>query len=226
MRTFTDNAGRTWTIAINVDCIRRLRATLNIDLLEAVEGKLIERLVGDPILLCDCIYVICKPDADQRNISDEDFGRAMAGDAIEYATTSLLEELVDFFPRNRRELLSKALLKFRNLEKQSHRTSRQAAGRSTTREQPHGSSPSQTLSARSIWKLIWQLAGIVGVHPGPLTLRELVWMAEAHRKEAWQHTSTIIATLANIHRDPKKKPNHLCLLTFNQCKRSERTLNR
>ncbi len=116
MRTFTDNAGRTWTIAINVDCIRRLRATLNIDLLEAVEGKLIERLVGDPILLCDCIYVICKPDADQRNISDEDFGRAMAGDAIEYATTSLLEELVDFFPRNRRELLSKALLKFRNLE--------------------------------------------------------------------------------------------------------------
>ena len=31
-------------------------------------------------------------------------------------------------------------------------------------------------------------------------------MAEAHRKEAWQHTSTIIATLANIHRDPKKKP--------------------
>ncbi len=116
MRTFTDNAGRTWTIAINVDCIRRLRATLNIDLLEAVEGKMIERLVGDPILLCDCIYVICKPDADQRNISDEDFGRAMAGDAIEYATTSLLEELVDFFPRNRRELLSKALLKFRSLE--------------------------------------------------------------------------------------------------------------
>ncbi len=116
MRTFTDNAGRTWTIAINVDCIRRLRAKLNIDLLEAVEGKLIERLVGDPVLLCDCIYVICKPDADQRNISDEDFGRAMAGDAIEYATTSLLEELVDFFPRNRRELLSKALLKFRNLE--------------------------------------------------------------------------------------------------------------
>jgi len=54
--------------------------------------------------------------------------------------------------------------------------------------------------------LIWQLAGVLGVMPGPLTLRELVWMAEARRREAWQHTSSMIATLANIHRDPKKKP--------------------
>ncbi len=31
-------------------------------------------------------------------------------------------------------------------------------------------------------------------------------MVEAHRREAWQHTASILATLANIHRDPKKKP--------------------
>ena len=116
MRTFKDNADRQWTLAINVDTIRRVRAMLAVDLLEAVEGKLIERLVGDPILLCDVIYVICKPEADQKNISDEDFGRAMAGDAIDLATSSLLEELVDFFPKNRRQLLAKALVKFRDLE--------------------------------------------------------------------------------------------------------------
>ncbi len=116
MRTFNDNAGRTWTIAINVDTIRRVRSLVSVDLLEAVEGKLIERLAGDPILLCDVIYVICKPEADSRSITDEDFGRSMAGDAIEHATTSLLEELVDFFPKSRRQLLSKALVKFRHLE--------------------------------------------------------------------------------------------------------------
>jgi len=116
MRTFTDNAGRTWTLAINVDSIRRVRSQLEIDLLQAVEGKLIERLAGDPILLCDVIYVLCKPEADQRGVSDEDFGRAMAGDAIDHATTSLLEELVDFFPQSRRALLSKAMQKFRHLE--------------------------------------------------------------------------------------------------------------
>jgi hypothetical protein len=116
MRTFNDNAGRTWTLAINVDAVRRVRSIVNVDLLEAVEGKLIEKLVGDPILLCDVIYVICKPEADQRSVTDEDFGRSMAGDAIDHATTSLLEELVDFFPKSRRALLTKALGKFRQLE--------------------------------------------------------------------------------------------------------------
>jgi hypothetical protein len=116
MRTFTDNAGRSWTLAINVDTIRRVRSLVDVDLLQAVEGKLIERLAGDPILLCDVIYVICKPEADQRSVSDEEFGRSMAGDAIDLATTSLLEELVDFFPKSRRQLLSKALVKFRHLE--------------------------------------------------------------------------------------------------------------
>ncbi len=116
MRTFNDNAGRTWTLAVNVDAVRRVRSIVNVDLLEAVEGKLIEKLVGDPILLCDVIYVICKPEADQRSITDEDFGRSMAGDAIDHATTSLLEELVDFFPKSRRALLTKALGKFRQLE--------------------------------------------------------------------------------------------------------------
>ena len=116
MKQFVDNAGRSWGITINVDAIRRVRDSLNVDLLAAVEGKLIERLVNDPILLCDVIYVICKSEVDQRGVTDEDFGRAMAGDAIDQATASLLEELVSFFPKGRRELLTKALGKFRQLE--------------------------------------------------------------------------------------------------------------
>jgi len=101
MKTFTDNAGRTWTIAINVDAIKRVRGLLDIDLLEIVEGKLIEKLIRDPVLLCDVVYAVCKPEADTRNVSDEDFGRAMAGDAIEHATKALLEELVGFSPSPR-----------------------------------------------------------------------------------------------------------------------------
>ena len=36
-----------------------------------------------------------------KQVTDEDFGRAMAGDAIDHATTALLEELVSFFPSPR-----------------------------------------------------------------------------------------------------------------------------
>lgn len=116
MKQFVDNAGRSWGININVDAIRRVRDLVSVDLLEAVEGKLIERLVGDPILLCDVIYALCKSEADHRGVSDTEFGTAMAGDAIDHATSSLLEELVDFFPKGRRQLLCKALEKFRQLE--------------------------------------------------------------------------------------------------------------
>ena len=116
MKTFNDNAGRTWTVTINVDAIKRVKSLLSVNLLEAVEGKLLERLVSDPVLLCDVIYAVCKPEADAKSVSDEDFGRSMAGDAIDLATTALLEELVDFFPQQRRRLLRKALEKLRKLE--------------------------------------------------------------------------------------------------------------
>ena len=52
--------------------------------------------------------------------------------------------------------------------------------------------------------MIWQLAGLLGVDPGPLTLRELVWMAEARLQAEWAQTSSLMALIANAHRDPKK----------------------
>jgi hypothetical protein len=116
MKTFTDNAGRTWTVAISIDSIKRVKGLLSVNLLDAIEGKLLERLVADPVLLCDILYVLCKPQADAAGVSDEDFGRAMAGDAIEAATTAFLEELADFFPKGKRELLQKALGKLRKLQ--------------------------------------------------------------------------------------------------------------
>ena len=116
MKTFNDNAGRTWTVTVNVDAVKRVKGLLSVDLMEAVEGKLLERLIDEPILLCDVIYALCKTQADAANVSEEDFGRAMAGDAIEQATTAMLEELVDFFPSRRRGLLAKALGKLRTLE--------------------------------------------------------------------------------------------------------------
>lgn len=108
MHTFKDNGGREWTVEVNVAALKRVRGLTGTDLMQVVEGTggLIERLIRDPVLLCDVVYTVCKPEADQRGVSDEEFGRAMAGDAIEHATAALLEELVSFCPspRDRRNL--------------------------------------------------------------------------------------------------------------------------
>ena len=116
MKTFKDNQDRKWTVTINVSAIKRVRAELDLDLLEAIEGTLLERMVSDPILLCDILYVLVKPEADAKGISDEDFGQALAGDAIDRACQAFIGELVDFFPKGRREVLAEAVAKVREIE--------------------------------------------------------------------------------------------------------------
>jgi len=103
MRTFRDNQGREWTVEITVAAIKRVRGLAGVDLMEVLEGSngLIEKLVRDPVLLCDVVYAACKPQADEHGVTDEEFGRAMAGDAIDHATSALLDDLVDFCPSPR-----------------------------------------------------------------------------------------------------------------------------
>lgn len=115
MASFTDATGRTWAVNIDVTTIRRLRSALDVNLLDMVEdeGKLLSQLLTDPVLLVDMIYVICKPQADQHNLSDEDFGRALVGDAIDRATDALLEALSAFFPSQRGALLRRLVEKTR-----------------------------------------------------------------------------------------------------------------
>jgi hypothetical protein len=62
------------------------------------------------------VYAVCKPQADAQSVGDEEFGRAMGGDAIDAAADALLEELINFFPKGRREVLRKALAKLKKLQ--------------------------------------------------------------------------------------------------------------
>ena len=124
MKSFTDNLGRTWTLVVNVAAIKRVRALCGVDLNAIVEvdkdnnpsAELLERLSTDPVLLVDVLYAVCKTECDQKGVSDEDFGAAMAGDAIEQATAALLDEVVDFFPTAKRAALQKILAATRRFE--------------------------------------------------------------------------------------------------------------
>ncbi|HPP54440.1 MAG TPA: hypothetical protein PK777_15920, partial [Thermoguttaceae bacterium] len=56
------------------------------------------------------------------------------------------------------------------------------------------------------WRIIYELAGIVGVDPGPLTLRELCWMVDGRQRDQWNHTSQILAMVYNAFCSPKSRP--------------------
>ena len=123
MKSFTDNTGRTWTLAVNVGTIKRVRALCDVNLANIItisgttpKVDLLERLGNDPVLLVDVLYAAVKPEADTKGVSDQEFGQAMSGDAIEMATTALLDEVIDFFPETKRKVFRKILDATRRFE--------------------------------------------------------------------------------------------------------------
>jgi len=111
MKTFTDTAGRTWTIALTIDAAKRVKGLLDVNLLELESGDppLLTRIGTDVILLCDVIFALAKPQADAAGVTDEQFGAALGGEAILAAQTALYEELVHFFRGLGRNDLAKAV---------------------------------------------------------------------------------------------------------------------
>ena len=123
MKTFRDTTGREWSITIDVNAIKRVMKApiehfgepLKVNLLALVEpgSDLLKKVVDYPPLICDIAYALCKPQCDEKNVSDEDFGKAMGGDVLEKVLDLILEETVDFFPQGRRAVLKKVLAKSR-----------------------------------------------------------------------------------------------------------------
>jgi hypothetical protein len=112
MRTFKDNEGREWQVRIDVNAVRSVRSELDVNLLALPDQEfaLLTRLTTDLVLLVDVLYVVCRKQAQDRSISDEEFGRSMYGDCIQNAADALIRETIDFFPdARRRAMLSKVI---------------------------------------------------------------------------------------------------------------------
>ena len=149
-------------------------------------GDLVTRLSTDPLLLGDVLFAICKPQADQQEINDETFAEGLAGDSIDEAIKALVDALVAYFPESRRRLLRKAAEKQKMIETRGLAAIETAAGRSES-GRPDRRGPGAKARGADIERLIIRLAGIVGVDPGPLTLRQLVLMAEAESETRLEH---------------------------------------
>ena len=99
MKSFCDDKGRKWDIAITIGDVKRVKDLLDVNLLEPEQGEtpLLTRIGTDEILLCDIIYCLIKPQADNANITDIEFGQSLGGKAILDAQTAFYDELVNFF---------------------------------------------------------------------------------------------------------------------------------
>lgn len=111
MPSFTDNENREWSVVITGRGVNNIRSQLGINIADGFDVRkkekrnVLEEIGEDFTLLFDILYVLCREQCDKQNISGDQFADALFGDAIEHATTALLEALCDFFPSQKRKVL-------------------------------------------------------------------------------------------------------------------------
>lgn len=112
MATFTDHEKRDWHVRITNKTVRDVKFALSIDLRELLNDdcKPLMELVSDSLKLAQVLYVACREQLNDRNVSEDSFLDAIYGDVSEKAAEAFCEAFVDFFPNPQlREAISKML---------------------------------------------------------------------------------------------------------------------
>lgn len=107
MQNFTDNKNREWSITMDQQTVDRVYSDTQANLTTA---SVLDQLVASPELLVDVIYSLIRPQAEQRGIAPDDFGRSLRGNAVAHATNAMLLALVDTHSGKDHILLRQAVI--------------------------------------------------------------------------------------------------------------------
>ncbi len=101
MKTFTDGMNRSWTLTLNVAAVRRIKATVGIDLCDLHSGEkpLVLRLANDLALLFDVLAELARSQWEASGLTPEQFEAAFDGAGVQSAADAFWGELADFFRR-------------------------------------------------------------------------------------------------------------------------------
>lgn len=117
MASFKDDKGNIWDVNINVAAVKKLRSRIDFDINKMIvltgrtpDIALATKVLEDPVLLCDILFVLCEKQAEQRGFTDEQFGELLAsGDVILGAVEAFMKAVVDFFPGQKRTIFQKIM---------------------------------------------------------------------------------------------------------------------
>lgn len=104
---FKDSNGRSWVASLDVPTVKEIKAELGVDLLELLDGNadVLQRLIDNPVLLVDTLYIVCRQQCEKARVSDVDFGRGLVGEGIDNAAGAFMVGLANFFPKGRRAIV-------------------------------------------------------------------------------------------------------------------------
>jgi hypothetical protein len=110
MATFTDEAGREWNLRLDYSAVRQIRKSLGVDLIDLKgQGAAFARMADDLELLVNVLYLALADQCAAKGITDEEFGRGLAGEAFQEAANALQEAAISFLPPPDREAARRLL---------------------------------------------------------------------------------------------------------------------
>lgn len=111
MRKFKDCQGDEWELSVNMASAMALKTEVGIDILDIAEGKDIVLMTSDVATLGATLWLLVAEQAQSRKLDEKQFFKRLDGDALDAATKTLVAECFDFFPPEKRSLLSNAYKK-------------------------------------------------------------------------------------------------------------------
>ena len=118
MKTFKDSKDATWEIAVNCDTVEAIKEACGVNVLDLLdpESGLSQEVRLFPPLLAKLLFAALANQAKVKEVDDREFRRRMNGDALAEASDALLEEIISFSPRHRRQVAAAVLEKNREVE--------------------------------------------------------------------------------------------------------------
>lgn len=109
MPSFTDLADRKWQLDLNVHLAQQIRSALDVDFLNAHDGKALVKLAESDELFVSTLYMLCEEQAQAISVTPEEFAKGLAGDVLEFAEQALEEMLLAFTRPAKRPALQAVL---------------------------------------------------------------------------------------------------------------------
>ncbi|NLF33057.1 MAG: hypothetical protein GX591_19505, partial [Planctomycetes bacterium] len=113
MKTFTDAAGRTWTLTLNLGTAMGVKEALGVDLLQPETGDppLLTRLGTDEMLLGEVLCAMLAGQFETHKVTAEDVRNSFDGQTLLAAQKAFYEEMIGFFRSRGRNDRAKAVAK-------------------------------------------------------------------------------------------------------------------
>lgn len=118
MPNFTDSQGRTWPLSISYATCKRIQSQCDINILDVAQiDHTIGRMRLDNLLVGDIVLCLCSAECTARGISLDNFQDSLDGEALDCASSALLEGLASFFRRGQKgKLLTEMISKLKQME--------------------------------------------------------------------------------------------------------------